>query len=130
MKSTEHFKNTIREYLDKTAAEDAHFAAAYAKPDKNMDDCMDFKNKIKDLLKSTGKPCLRLTVRRSKYGKTAFIYFGQPHLTMAIDEDTFGIDVPIEDLKIFIGRSSDVMTWLLEKRYGKCWGKYVRVVYP
>jgi hypothetical protein len=40
MKSTEHFKNTIKAYLDKTAAEDAHFAAAYTKPNRNMDDCI------------------------------------------------------------------------------------------
>jgi hypothetical protein len=40
MKSTEHFKNTIKTYLDRQAAEDAHFSATYAKPNKNMDDCI------------------------------------------------------------------------------------------
>jgi hypothetical protein len=49
---------------------------------------MDFKEKIINLLKSAGKPYLRMIVfNRSKYGKTAFIYFGQPHLTVVIDED-------------------------------------------
>jgi hypothetical protein len=40
MKSTEHFKNTIKEYLDKRAAEDKLFAETYAKPHKNMDGCI------------------------------------------------------------------------------------------
>jgi hypothetical protein len=42
MKSTEHFKNTIREYLDKTADEDALFAVTYAKAGKNMDGCISY----------------------------------------------------------------------------------------
>jgi len=88
-----------------------------------------FKEKIQNLLKSVGKPYLRLRIRKSIYGKTAFIYFGQPQLTIAIDEDTFGIDVPIEDLKIYISQSSDYMIYLLKERYGQNWSKYVKVFY-
>jgi len=91
---------------------------------------MDFKEKISDLLKTVGKPYLRLRIRKSKYGKTAFIYFGQPHLTIAIDEDVYGVDIPIEDLRLFIRQSSDVMIWLLEEHYGHNWGKFVKVIYP
>ena len=40
MKSTAHFKNTIKTYLDKRANEDKLFAVAYAKANKNLDDCI------------------------------------------------------------------------------------------
>ena len=40
MKSTEAFKNTIKAYLDNRAKNDALFAAAYAKENKNIDDCI------------------------------------------------------------------------------------------
>ena len=42
MKSTEHFKNTIKAYLDKRASEDTLFAVAYAKGNKNIDDCITY----------------------------------------------------------------------------------------
>ncbi|MCL2650762.1 MAG: PcfK-like family protein [Candidatus Azobacteroides sp.] len=42
MKSTEHFKNTIKAYLDKRANEDELFAITYAKENKNLDDCITF----------------------------------------------------------------------------------------
>ena len=42
MKSTEHFKNTIKVYLDKRANEDLLFAVAYAKANKNIDDCITY----------------------------------------------------------------------------------------
>lgn len=42
MKTTEHFKNTIKAYLDKRALEDELFAVTYAKPDKNIDDCINY----------------------------------------------------------------------------------------
>jgi hypothetical protein len=42
MKSTEHFKNTIKTYLDKRAHEDELFAAAYAKTNKNINDCITY----------------------------------------------------------------------------------------
>ena len=42
MKSTEHFKNTIKAYLDKRASEDELFAITYAKANKNMDDCITY----------------------------------------------------------------------------------------
>ncbi|MCL2738339.1 MAG: PcfK-like family protein [Bacteroidales bacterium] len=42
MKSTEHFKNTIKAYLDRRAHDDLLFAVTYAKPQKNMDDCITY----------------------------------------------------------------------------------------
>jgi hypothetical protein len=42
MKSTEHFKNDIKAYLDKKANEDELFAITYAKANKNMDDCITY----------------------------------------------------------------------------------------
>ena len=42
MKSTEHFKNTIKAYLDNRANEDALFATTYSKANKNMDDCINY----------------------------------------------------------------------------------------
>lgn len=40
MKTTELFKQTIKAYLDKRAAEDQLFAAAYAKENKTLDKCI------------------------------------------------------------------------------------------
>lgn len=42
MKATEHFKQTIKAYLDERAKNDELFAVSYAKENKNMDDCMTF----------------------------------------------------------------------------------------
>ena len=42
MKGTEHFKQTIKEYLDGKARTDELFAVSYAKVDKNLDDCITF----------------------------------------------------------------------------------------
>ena len=42
MKATEHFKQTIKAYLDERAKNDGLFAVSYAKEDKNMDDCVTF----------------------------------------------------------------------------------------
>ena len=39
MKATEHFKQTIKAYLDERAKNDELFAVSYAKENKNMDDC-------------------------------------------------------------------------------------------
>lgn len=36
------FKNTIKAYLDKRAAEDALFAQTYAKENKNLDECCNY----------------------------------------------------------------------------------------
>lgn len=36
------FKNTIKAYLDKRAAEDALFAKTYAKENKNLDECCNY----------------------------------------------------------------------------------------
>ena len=42
MKATEHFKLTIKAYLDERAKSDELFAVSYAKENKNMDDCVTF----------------------------------------------------------------------------------------
>jgi len=42
MKSTEHFKNTIKAYLDNRASEDALFAVNYAKQGKTLDECITY----------------------------------------------------------------------------------------
>lgn len=42
MKGTEHFKRTIKEYLDGKARTDELFAVSYAKENKNLDDCITF----------------------------------------------------------------------------------------
>ena len=42
MKGTEHFKETIKAYLDERAAADELFAVSYAKENKNLDDCVTF----------------------------------------------------------------------------------------
>lgn len=39
MKTTDHFKDTIKAYLDKRAQEDELFAASYTKEGKSLDDC-------------------------------------------------------------------------------------------
>ena len=42
MKATEHFKQTIKTYLDERAKNDELFAVSYAKENTNMDDCVTF----------------------------------------------------------------------------------------
>lgn len=42
MKATEHFKQTIKAYLDERTKNDELFAVSYAKENKNMDDCVTF----------------------------------------------------------------------------------------
>lgn len=42
MKTTDHFKNTIKSYLDKRAKEDPLFAEKYSNEKKNIDDCVTY----------------------------------------------------------------------------------------
>lgn len=42
MKSTEHFKRTIKAYLQQRASEDRLFAESYRKEGKNIDDCITY----------------------------------------------------------------------------------------
>lgn len=42
MKGTENFKRTIQTYLEERAKVDDLFAKSYAKPNKNIDDCITF----------------------------------------------------------------------------------------
>lgn len=42
MKSTDRFKQTIREYLETRGAKDPLFAQIIIKPGKNMDDCINY----------------------------------------------------------------------------------------
>lgn len=42
MKSTVYFTRTILTYLEKRAETDAQFAESFAKPDKNIDDCITY----------------------------------------------------------------------------------------
>ncbi|MDR1983287.1 MAG: PcfK-like family protein [Prevotellaceae bacterium] len=40
MKSTNHFKQTIQNYLEQRAIEDTLFAVSFKKPNKSIDDCI------------------------------------------------------------------------------------------
>lgn len=51
MKSTDAFKNTIKDYLDKRAIEDPLFATPYSNPKKNIDDCVTY---ILNTVKNSG----------------------------------------------------------------------------
>lgn len=42
MKGTELFKKTIKDYLDARATQDELFATAYAKPNKSIDECVNY----------------------------------------------------------------------------------------
>lgn len=42
MKATNHFKNTIKAYLDQRADDDVLFSFQYTKPEKNIDDCITY----------------------------------------------------------------------------------------
>ena len=42
MKTTEHFKNTIKAYLEKRVEDDFLFRIAYSKANKNIDDCITY----------------------------------------------------------------------------------------
>ena len=53
MKGTEHFKQAIKSYLDGRAKTDELFAVAYAKENKNLDDCITFYDK-RTFMRSVG----------------------------------------------------------------------------
>jgi uncharacterized protein (UPF0248 family) len=40
MKASNHFKNTIKAYLDQRSENDVLFSLRYSKPEKNIDDCV------------------------------------------------------------------------------------------
>ena len=42
MKGSNHFKNTIKAYLDQRAESDVLFSFQYSKPEKNIDDCVTY----------------------------------------------------------------------------------------
>lgn len=42
MKSTDHFKEVIKNHLDQRAAEDVLFARTYSNPEKNLNDCITY----------------------------------------------------------------------------------------
>ncbi len=42
MKVSNHFKNTIKAYLDQRAESDVLFSLQYSKPEKNLDDCITY----------------------------------------------------------------------------------------
>ena len=42
MKASNHFKNTIKAYLDQRAETDVLFSFQYSKPEKNIDDCVTY----------------------------------------------------------------------------------------
>lgn len=42
MKPTNHFKNTIKAYLDQRAETDVLFSLQYSKPEKSIDDCITY----------------------------------------------------------------------------------------
>ncbi len=42
MKASNHFKNTIKAYLDQRSENDVLFSLRYSKPEKNIDDCVTY----------------------------------------------------------------------------------------
>ncbi len=42
MKASNHFRDTIKAYLDRRAEEDVLFSFQYSKPEKNIDDCITY----------------------------------------------------------------------------------------
>lgn len=42
MKASNHFKNTIKAYLDQRAETDVLFSFQYSKPEKSIDDCITY----------------------------------------------------------------------------------------
>lgn len=42
MKASNHFRDTIKAYLDKRAETDVLFSFQYSKPEKNIDDCITY----------------------------------------------------------------------------------------
>ena len=51
MKTTDHFKNTIKSYLDQRAQEDPLFSEKYSNEKKNIDDCVTY---ILNTVQTTG----------------------------------------------------------------------------
>ena len=79
MKGTEHFKKTIKAYLESRASTDSLFAVSYAKENKNLDDCITF---ILNQVKASG--CCGMT--------EAEVYSLATHY---YDEDDINVGSPI-----------------------------------
>jgi hypothetical protein len=80
MKSTEHFKQTVRDYLEQRASEDELFAVTYAKPNKNMEDCITY---ILNTVRKTG--CNGFT--DSEIYAMAVHYYDEDHLEVGKNSD-------------------------------------------
>jgi hypothetical protein len=79
MKSTDHFKNTIKAYLDQRAEEDVLFSFQYSKPEKNIDDCIQY------ILQTVQKSGCNGFADDEIYSMAVHYY----------DEDTIEIDKPV-----------------------------------
>lgn len=86
MKSTNHFKNTIKAYLDQRAETDVLFAFQYSKPDKNIDDCITY------ILNEVQKSGCNGFADEEIYNMAVHFY----------DEDTIEIGMPVNNVHVVV----------------------------
>lgn len=91
MKSTDVFKQTVLEHLQKRASDDALFAACFAKPEKKIDDCITY---ILNTVQKSG--CVGFT--DSEVFSMAVHYY---------DEDSIEVGKPI-NAKVIVNHSIDL----------------------
>lgn len=80
MKASNHFKNTIKAYLDQRAESDVLFPLQYSKPDKNIDDCLTY------ILNTVQKSGCNGFADEEIYSMAVHYY----------DEDNIDIDNPVD----------------------------------
>ena len=86
MKSTNHFKNTIKAYLDQRAETDVLFAFQYSKSDKNIDDCITY------ILNEVQKSGCNGFADEEIYNMAVHFY----------DEDTIEIGMPVNNAHVVV----------------------------
>jgi len=86
MKASNHFKNTIKAYLDQRAETDVLFALQYSKPEKNIDDCVTY------ILNEVKKSGCNGFADDEIYNMAVHFY----------DEDNIEIGMPINDAHVVV----------------------------
>lgn len=86
MKASNHFKNTIKTYLDQRAETDVLFAFQYSKPEKNIDDCITY------ILNEVKKSGCNGFADDEIYNMAVHFY----------DEDNIEIDMPMSNAHVVV----------------------------
>ena len=94
MKASNHFKNTIKAYLDQRAETDVLFSFQYSKPEKNIDDCVTY------ILNEVQKSGCNGFHDEEIYSMAVHFY----------DEDNIEIGKPIDNARVVVNHVVELTT--------------------